>query len=222
MGFWKTLGLAAGAAVVGVGAVAAAPITGGGSLFGAASLAASLAGAGGIAAAAGTGAAVAGGVAGKMMSDKEEANIENAKKEGAAKVEVKYKKKVEKLVKNLQEVTKKLNSEKQYFNYLIAMVAVGMATARADGEVTQDEIDDLEDFVAGINKSQLPEAVKNIITNLKENPPTFNTAMAYINRISGDINYKLFETVIELVAASDGYVSKEEEALLVAFRKNVA
>lgn len=52
----KTLAYAAGGLVVGVGAVAAAPFTGGGSILAATTLAGSLAGAGTIAAAVGAGA----------------------------------------------------------------------------------------------------------------------------------------------------------------------
>ena len=66
MNYGKILGLAA----LGVGAVAAAPFTGGGSILGAVTLAGSLAGAGTIAAAAGAG--VAGAAAGYAMSRKEE------------------------------------------------------------------------------------------------------------------------------------------------------
>ena len=70
MSFWK---IAAGAAV-GVGAIAAAPFTGGGSILGAVTLAGSLAGGGTIAAA--TVAGVAGASAGYAMSDKDEKSPE--------------------------------------------------------------------------------------------------------------------------------------------------
>jgi len=66
MGWGKILGLAA----LGVGAVAAAPFTGGGSILAATGAAASLAGAGTVAAAVGAGAA--GAAAGAIMSENEE------------------------------------------------------------------------------------------------------------------------------------------------------
>ena len=77
MGFGKILGLA----VLGVGAIAAAPFTGGGSILGAATIAGSLAGAGTIAAAAGAGAVGAG--VGYALSRKEEEE-EEAKNEKIA------------------------------------------------------------------------------------------------------------------------------------------
>ena len=72
MGFGKILGLA----VLGVGAIAAAPFTGGGSILGAATIAGSLAGAGTIAAAAGAGAVGAG--VGYALSRKEEEEEQEA------------------------------------------------------------------------------------------------------------------------------------------------
>ena len=67
-------------AAVGVGAVAAAPFTGGGSLLGAATLASSLAGAGTVAAAAGVG--VAGAAAGAAWAVSDEDNESRARNEG--------------------------------------------------------------------------------------------------------------------------------------------
>ena len=69
MGFWTKV---IGGAVIGVGAIAAAPFTGGGSLLGAASLASSLAGAGALAAGAGAAGATAGAVMGRREKEEEE------------------------------------------------------------------------------------------------------------------------------------------------------
>lgn len=85
MGFGKILGLAA----LGIGAIAAAPFTGGGSILGAATIAGSLAGAGTIAAAAGAGAVGAG--VGYALSRKEEEE-EQAKNEKIAELRKKAEK----------------------------------------------------------------------------------------------------------------------------------
>ena len=78
MGLFKILGFAA----LGVGAVAAAPFTGGGSLLGAASLAGSLAGAGTIATTAGVAGAVVGAVSTALDSDETIQEANRARKEG--------------------------------------------------------------------------------------------------------------------------------------------
>ena len=76
MGFWTKV---IGGAVIGVGAIAAAPFTGGGSLLGAASLASSLAGAGALAAGAGAAGATAGAVMGRREKEEEERRTRQAK-----------------------------------------------------------------------------------------------------------------------------------------------
>ncbi len=217
MGFWKVLGYATGGAVVGVGAVAAAPFTGGGSLLGAATLATSLAGAAGVATATGAGVAVAGGVAGKVIADMEEEEKASERRAGERKATAKYNQKVKKLDSALEVACGKLSDDKSYFQLLISLVAIGMATANADGEVSREELEELEEFTAGIAHSHLPEHVKKTIVELKKNPPTFNTAMEHVNKLGNNIDLKLFESVIEVISSSDGYVSKEEKALLSAF-----
>ena len=83
MGFWKILGGVA----IGVGAVAAAPFTGGGSLLAAGvSLGSSLAGAGAVAAAvaAGSAGAVAGAALSKQEDEQRKREIDRTKKEATA------------------------------------------------------------------------------------------------------------------------------------------
>jgi tellurite resistance protein len=222
MGFWKVIGYAVGGAVVGVGAVAAAPFTGGGSILGAASLAASLAGAGGIATAAGLGGAAAAGIAAAAGSDADEKKKAQARREGEEAATAKYRKQVEVLLIALNEAKQRLNDDKLYFQLLIALVAVGMASANADGKVSEEELRELDEFVAGVAHSKLPPHVKGMIAKLTANPPTFNTAISYVRKLGNDVDLKLFESVIQVISASDGYTSREEEAFLFAFKEAVA
>jgi hypothetical protein len=46
--------------------------------------------------------------------------------------------------------------------------------------------------------------------------------MRYVKKLGDDVDMKMFESVIEVISASDGYVSKEEKALLEAFKKEAA
>ena len=79
MGFWKKV---IGGAVIGVGAIAAAPFTGGGSILGAATLAGSLAGAGAAAAGAGVAGAAAGAALDSRSKDKHKKDLEQARQQG--------------------------------------------------------------------------------------------------------------------------------------------
>ena len=213
MGFWSVLGGAA----IGVGAIAAAPFTGGGSLLAGASLAASLAGAGTVAAAVGAG--VAGGTAGYLISESEkDEGRKEGRQRGIRETTAKYVKREKTLIESLRVAHSTLKDDQAYFDWLKALVAVGMATAYADGEVTQDELDEINEFAMGVAHSHLPPHVKAAITRIKNNPPSFNTAMTFVRKLDR-VDRSLFEQVIKVVAAADGKETEEERALLAAFRR---
>lgn len=208
MTFGKILGLAA----LGVGAVASAPFTGGGSVFGAATLASSLAGAGTIAMAAGAG--VAGAAAGFGMSRKEEENKEEIDKKD---------KELAKLKMELEEIKKSLevlHSDKEYFDFIIAATAVGLATANADGNISEDELIDINEFVGGIGNSQYPQHVKDSLQELKQNIPSLGTVMKYLEKIPPE-SVKSLEELIEIVIMSDGYEHESEKRFRIAFQELV-
>ena len=205
MGFGKILGLAA----LGVAAVAAAPFTGGGSLFGAATLAGSLAGAGAIAAA-GTAGAVGAGV-GYALSRKEEEE-EQVKNEKIAELS----KKAEKFEEDFKRAISQFQGDKEYFNFIIASTALGMAIANADGEISNDELIEINEFVGGMASSNYPQHIVYIITQLKDNPPSFNEAMKYLEKVNVS-NYESIRSFIELVIEADAIIHEKEKAFLEAF-----
>jgi tellurite resistance protein len=202
MGFWKVLGGVA----AGVGVMVALPVAG---PIGAVTAIGSAVGAG------------LGGLAGAAASAIDENEKSDARRSGEQAATAKYEKKVQKLVTALQEAEAKLHDDKSYFQLLIALFAVGMATASADGHVSDEELADLEEFTAGISHSSLPPHVKGMITRMKNNPPNLNTAMKHVSKLE-NVDLSLFEAVIEVISASDGKVSEEETALLSAFRKATA
>ena len=205
MGFGKILGLAA----LGVAAVAAAPFTGGGSLFGAATLAGSLAGAGAIAAA-GTAGAVGAGV-GYALSRKEEEE-EQVKNEKIAELS----KKAEKFEEDFKRAISQFQGDKEYFNYIIASTAMGMAIANADGQISNDELIEINEFVGGMASSNYPQHIVYTITQLKDNPPSFNEAMKYLEKVNVS-NYESIRSFIELVIEADAIIHEKEKAFLEAF-----
>ena len=202
MGFWKVLGGIA----AGVGVIVALPVAGPIGVVTA------------IGAAVGAG---IGGLVGAAASLGEEEEKESCRREGERVAVAKYEKKVEKLVVALKDAEGKLLDDKSYFQLLIALFAVGMATANADGNVSEEELADLEQFAAGIGHSNLPPHVKGMFTRLKNKPPTFNAAMQYVNKLD-TVDVSLFQKVIEIVSASDGIVTAEETAMLAAFNQAVA
>lgn len=209
MGFGKILGLAA----LGVAAVAAAPFTGGGSLFGAATLAGSLAGAGAIAAA-GTAGAVGAGV-GYALSRKEEEE-EKVKNEKIAEL----RKKAEKFEEDFKRAISQFQGDKEYFNYIIASTAMGMAIANADGQISNDELIEINEFIGGMASSNYPQHIVYTITQLKDNPPSFNEAMKYLEKVNVT-NYESIRSLIELVIEADGIIHEKEKAFLEAFNSAI-
>ncbi len=219
MKLWKVLG----GVVIGVAAVAAAPFTGGGSIIGAASLATSLAGTGTIClavAAGGTGAAVAAYSENTDSKKRRQASRDGfvkGKEEGLAQANLKVKEYLVTLEKGITQQKEMRN----YVNLVIALFAVGMTTADSNGKPSRDQILQIEEFVVGVAHSDFPPYAKGIMTKMKNSPPTFNEAMRYVNRLD-NIDNNLFESVIEVVSATDGTPSKKERAVLDAFRMAVA
>ena len=200
MGIGKVLGLAA----LGVGAVAAAPFTGGGSLLGAATIGASLAGAGAVA----TGAGLAGAAAGAYLTEQEKE--ENRKKEVELTKQRLEAEKAEKVVKEHEHHTK----------IILALTALGVAMANADGKITEDELTDLNEFVGGLASQGYPEHVVKQIEKLIENPPTFNEAIKYLEKVDA-IEYPEIRNILVIIMESDGVNHDAEKGFLYAFDQKV-
>lgn len=209
MGVFKILA----GVTIGVGAVAAAPFTGGGSVLAAATLIGSLSGAAAIATA--TGAAVAGGAAGYILGNKEDKKqadtVVIAKEEGKRAGEALAKEEYAKIMKNLCE---RIKEYQNFENHLIGFFAVGLAVAHADGEVSFEEKQELEEFISGISASYLPESVQVQIKKLEETPPNFNVAMEYAKKYG--CKAEDIRDIIQLIIMADG---KEDSAETV-FRKS--
>ncbi|EPO6703955.1 hypothetical protein ACR96V_31670 [Pseudomonas aeruginosa] len=206
--YWKVLGGAA----VGVGAVAAAPFTGGGSLLGAASLAGSLAGAGTIAAAVGAG--VAGAVVGANLGDDESVRQEGYNaglKEGKAQNATE----IDQLKKGLEKALGGLKGASEHFNAIIAMHAVAVAAANCDGHICESERECIEMFIAGLASSSFPDTVVEKITALYQAPPKLIEAFELAKASS--VEMSIYDEIINLVIHADGAVHVQENAFMQAW-----
>lgn len=193
---------------IGVGAVAAAPFTGGGSILGAAALGSSLAGAGTLAAAAGAG--VAGAAIANSISDSdEEKGREQGKKEAAVEYTIKLKKLEKKLASAFAGV-------ENHFNAIIALEAVGVACAACDGDFSKNEREEIGEFVKGMLAHNIPENVKAKIKAVYDNPPTVEEA--FILAEESEVELSVYEDVIQFVMEIDG-IKEEEEAFVHAWNQ---
>jgi len=199
-GIGKVLGLAA----LGVAAVAAAPFTGGGSIAGAATLAGSLAGAEAVA----IGAAVAGGAVGAAMSRREEEEKEKKEKEIA---------KANQKAKNFEEIVKE---HQNHTEYILALSALGIAIANADGEISKEEMAELNEFVGGLASKKYPSHIIKKIEDMKNNPPSFNDAIKYLEKVN-ETDFDTLRDVLVVITEADGRVVDEEKAFIEAFDRKV-
>ena len=164
-------------AAVGVGAIAAAPFTGGGSLLGGASVIASLTGAGAVAAAVGAG--TVGGVVGAAMADSEEKEKQQLKEEGRAEGLAENAIQIEKLANKLSQALEKLKSRDEHFKAIIAMEAVGVSCAACDGDFSDNEREEIGEFVKGMMAQSIPLDVKEKIQSIYDKPPTVEEAFCW-------------------------------------------
>lgn len=124
--------------------------------------------------------------------------------------------KVQKLYSTVQEVVKKLETDKAFFNYIITLSAIGIAVANADGEISNEEQLEIDEFIGGISSSYYPDFVKETIQKIKENPPTFTESLIYLERLDVS-SFESVRNLIEVIILSDDYVHEDEKAFLVAF-----
>lgn len=192
---------------VGVGAVAAAPFTGGGSLLGGVSLLASLTGAGTIAAA--TGAGLAGAAIGGAMGGIEKDEKENIKDQGRVEGKGENLAKIKKIEEKLMLAFEVLKSHDEHFKAIIALEAVGVSCAACDGSFSDNEKEEIGEFVKGMLSQNIPGDVKNKIQTIYDNPPTVNEA--FILAQDSGIPLDVYENLIQFVMEIDGI--REEERI---------
>jgi hypothetical protein len=92
--------------------------------------------------------------------------------------------------------------------------------ANADGEISEDERTELDEFVGGISSKGYPENVVQQIEALSKNPPTFNEAIEYLKDVD-NIEYSEIRNLLEVVMESDGKVANDELGFLSAYDQKV-
>lgn len=201
MGLFKILGGAA----MGVAVIAALPIAGA---------------VGTVALTGGLAAAAAGGIAGAVANEMDDTE-EVAERRGERKATAEYDKEFEKLVSNFHDVEKRLNENGNYFDGIVAMSAVGIACANSDGNIADEERQDIEEFIAGVSHNELPTNIKEKIENMWVNPPSVNTAFELANNLGLD-SLELFSEIIEITIHADGDVHDDELVFQQAWNSLVA
>ena len=98
---------------------------------------------------------------------------------------------------------------KGIYEYVIAMHAIGLSTAYADGQISKEESQEIEEFVSGIMSSKFPDNVKNQLRMMTEDPPSLSTAFAFLKKVG--MTEKGWNDLIEVVINADGYEAEKEK-----------
>ncbi|WP_429102145.1 hypothetical protein [Aeromonas rivipollensis] len=219
MGFWTKV---IGGAVIGVGAIAAAPFTGGGSLLGAASLASSLAGAGALAAGAGAAGATAGAVMDRREKEEEERKARQAKQKGEQEADARNAIKLEKLRDEIANILRTIEVRE---NFLVTAFAVGICAANADHNICDEEREEIEILVAGLGKLEfISEASRARVEAWYNNPPNLNTVWKLIekNGLDQPKYIAIFSNIVEMVILADDERNNNEHEFTEAWNSLVA
>ena len=101
---------------------------------------------------------------------------ETARREGAKEAHAEDAIKMQKMRAAMDRINDSVKEANEHYQYIVALTAIGMATASADGEVSSVEVEEMDEFISGVSKSALPSVVKGKITRMRNNPPTFEKA----------------------------------------------
>lgn len=206
MGFFKVLAYVAG----GVGAVVLAPMTGGGSIaaaigaMGTTTLAGAAIG-GSVGAAA---AAVSHNSSAK--ADSYQKGVRVGTKAGEAIAAAQYEKRI-------RDLTSRLSEYHDFDKKLIALYAIGLAVAKADGRICDEEKAELDMFVAGCSAGNLPRRIKKTIADLTAEPPSLTQALSFAK--DAELPRQDIEDVIHLIALANGTISSKEQLFIERWQR---
>jgi hypothetical protein len=201
LNYWKILGGAA----VGVVAIVASPIAG---PVGAISLIGA-----GIAAVTGAGA----GVVADQLDDKGRSAVKQAAQRGKEHGESLAKAKHEQVLALLaKDLELRRAEENKYFDYLLALAAVGIACANCDGHISDEEHVAITEFVVGVVAGALPDRIKQQLVQMQKEPPSIVTAFALAMKVGAD-KMPEFDDVIEMVCYADGHLHEKEAEFKAAW-----
>ena len=97
--------------------------------------------------------------------------------------------------------------------FTICLIAVGAAIAACDGHIHEDEANHLSEFVLGASAQAAPPVIQEAIQRLMEQPPTFESAMLYVEMLDRG-TWPVIDDILAIVSQADGNVSPAEQAFL--------
>lgn len=156
----------------------------------------------------------AGSKAKDYVSDQIEKRDNKIRDEGRKAAEAAAAKKYEQKVTQL---TERLKGYRDFDKTVLALYAIGLATANADGHISKDELDEIDTFVSGCASGILPQHIREAIKELREAPPTLARAIAFAREAS--LKKSDIQDVIDIVALADGACGEHEKRFVAQWKK---
>ncbi|KXX71038.1 hypothetical protein [Flammeovirga sp. SJP92] len=110
----------------------------------------------------------------------------------------------------IHRTSEKLYNTEHYEPYVIGLFAVGMAVARCDGRIVEEEKVEIRQFIDFVTQSELPQryydkldAIKNMVFL------NFNTAMSFVGQMHED-TWEVVDHLITLTIKADGKIATQE------------
>lgn len=107
----------------------------------------------------------------------------------------------------------KNNESGDYGQLLLALTAVGIATANADDGISDSERKQIQDFFEVIEMSSIPRNMKQKITDLLDAPPSILKAFQYAQDVP-HCDPNIFRNMIIIVGNCDDDFSEKEREFL--------
>ena len=95
---------------------------------------------------------------------------------------------------------------------ILAFTALGMATAYADGDASEEEILEIDEFIFNLTQELTP-ALREKIILLRKNPPSFEEALVEVRKLPATY-LPDFRSMIVAIINSDGSVHEKEKNFL--------
>lgn len=115
----------------------------------------------------------------------------------------------------LESYRESLKDVESHYQLVIALTAIGMAAANADGHVDDCETGEMDEYISGISATKLPAKVKARIQYLHNHPPTFEKAAAEISKLDRKgLPLDIIRQLIVDVVNADGVLENSEKVFL--------
>jgi hypothetical protein len=142
----------------------------------------------------------------KYIDNKIDEKIEDHVREKTTKMKAEHLAELNRLNRILEEMT-----PLEFYNFNVAGAALAFAVANADGELSDEEIEEIVPLLLGESSSAMPQNLRNIFNKFIESPPTFNEALEYVKKVDSSL-WNSFDGIIEMTINIDNKVDDAEKA----------